>query len=832
VELSYVVARKMEQTLGLAAIMFRAAMNESLERSWDQVFDMVQRRCRDLEQAMACDVADFRGVGVPRAAPAWAREGGAVCIDLVMRYTGRGRAKEIIESFGLYFQSPRPEGRAVVNFSDASLLLDSDAVGVGRIRQIQKSPMNHCYFGLPVALSFKSPDWVDEKMRVFLATSFAGNEAGRVLDIAMEALCWYDELVPQVQLPFTGHGGNAKSAKTILRGNVFGEAAMVMSPEVFQVPEEFRKQGCHFAFAKVVTHQECNPGVPLVEDVWKKFVSGEALACRPLFGKTTEYFSWKKTGKYLEWNLAFPSIKGEYRDMASLRAFWRRLVVIRLHSTFSGDTSLVDPEKKVFLEDSTMTEFLAGPYARLSYITRFLFPFIRTHTPTACRDILKNPPAEIVAETKRVVAQMANGGVELPSEIASPGDAQRAQAAAKALMEKIHSSTAGRTVLKTYELGKLKCIPGVYQASGRSKSRLQNFDEAFEHYPYLFDRMDRDIIRLNVDLGKLAGLLAMYSPEELAGTFADWGSFGALKRAAADCHVTNEIVPEHQEEAADDRCSGSLLETINVVALAEHLEDLAGDDREMAAQVVDRFRNGIRTGDYATVEVQYYRKHGLGGRQYARGPSAQKLSRTARKYAFFSEAEGSQLGGAVFLDVDIANCFPCLLWNTLSMAKGSDAQDEFPVLCALAHHHRAWRSFLAAYLGCNEDEAKKVITTIFHLGRPRDDLPLLWALAVEQQKAIRCLLSLPENAHLNNKFTDRPHPLATRLHYALSAVEDRVMADVEQAFLEAGLAQPIVVRMFDGCITRVPTMRVATVHEALEKVSEQWSVAFKVDRFA
>jgi len=270
------------------------------------------------------------------------------------------------------------------------------------------------YFGLSMSLSLKPPDWALDRMRLFLATTFAGNAAGRQLDVAMEALCWYDEVVPQVQLLFTGRGGNAKSANTILRGNVFGETAMVMSPEVFQVPEEFRKQGCHFAFAQVVTHQECNPGVPLVEDVWKKFVSGESLACRPLFGKTTEYFDWKKTGKYLEWNLPFPSIKGNYRDIQSLRSFWRRLIVIRLLATFTSDPNQVDVDRNMFLEDSEMSQFLAGPLARLVYVSHVLMPFIRSHTPEQCKSILKNPPPDIVAETKRVVAQMANGGIELP----------------------------------------------------------------------------------------------------------------------------------------------------------------------------------------------------------------------------------------------------------------------------------------------------------------------------------------------------------------------------------------------------------------------------------
>ncbi len=98
------------------------------------------------------------------------------------------------------------------------------------------------------------------------------------MDACMEALCFVGKTLPQKMIMFIGNGGDGKSMRTLLRNNVFGGQHRVISPEAFQVAEEFRKQGCHFAFAACMTIQECNAGVALVEDVWKKCVSGEELA--------------------------------------------------------------------------------------------------------------------------------------------------------------------------------------------------------------------------------------------------------------------------------------------------------------------------------------------------------------------------------------------------------------------------------------------------------------------------------------------------------------------------------------------------------------------------
>ena len=75
-----------------------------------------------------------------------------------------------------------------------------------------------------------------------MCTCFAGSDAARKIDLAMEALSWYGDHIP-IMILMTGHGGNSKSAKTLLRENVFGNLHATVDPKCFQTLDEFRIQG-------------------------------------------------------------------------------------------------------------------------------------------------------------------------------------------------------------------------------------------------------------------------------------------------------------------------------------------------------------------------------------------------------------------------------------------------------------------------------------------------------------------------------------------------------------------------------------------------------------
>ena len=135
-----------------------------------------------------------------------------------------------------------------------------------------------------------------------------------------------------------------------------------------------RSERQDFAAAKIITVQGCAPGEPLVEEVFKKWVGGERLMCRPLFGTTTECYRWNHAARFWEYNWGFPSIAGSPDDMQKLCAFQRRLRVVKLHASFTSNPKQVDIEKGVFREGTQLTEFLESPHALKAYIDLYLLP--------------------------------------------------------------------------------------------------------------------------------------------------------------------------------------------------------------------------------------------------------------------------------------------------------------------------------------------------------------------------------------------------------------------------------------------------------------------------
>eukprot|EP00972_Heterocapsa_arctica_P113243 16436110-Heterocapsa_arctica.AAC.1 len=67
-----------------------------------------------------------------------------------VQYVGKGKGKELVDSFGAWFQKPRPASGAVFNFHDASIEVGpSDDGGGAVLRQVTKSPQNNCYLNFP-----------------------------------------------------------------------------------------------------------------------------------------------------------------------------------------------------------------------------------------------------------------------------------------------------------------------------------------------------------------------------------------------------------------------------------------------------------------------------------------------------------------------------------------------------------------------------------------------------------------------------------------------------------------------------------------------------------
>ncbi|CAK0814461.1 unnamed protein product [Prorocentrum cordatum] len=388
------------------------------------------------------------------------------------RFTSKASAKDLVDSFGSWLKTPRPTttGRSPVTFDDAAVVFDARP-GVPqneRVQQIPKGMDNNCYFGIPGDLGCVIPDHIVDRLRLIMCTSYAGADAGREADLAMECLAFMGVAMPPVLIWYTGTGGNSKSARTILRNNVFGDHATTISSEAFQVKEEFRKQGGQVAFAKVLTVQECAPGVSLIEHILKCWISGERIARRALFGRVTEYFRWDKCAKFWETNMACPSLAGDPERLDLLRAWLRRIICVELTATFSADRAKVSVDDRVFPEDADLSEFLSSPEVRFAYITMYIIPLIKSKTVDELRQILMMPNEELRAATRRLAAQMANGGLDAPPGLMSERAENLAIEAAKKVVISAHEDAWQRRFVKKYEVNKyMKNVPGeeLYEAT-------------------------------------------------------------------------------------------------------------------------------------------------------------------------------------------------------------------------------------------------------------------------------------------------------------------------------------------------------------------------------
>ena len=224
------------------------------------------------------------------------------------------------------------------------------------------------------------------------------------------------------------------------------------------------------------------------------------------------------------------------------------------------------------------------------------------------------------------------------------------------------------------------------------------------------------------------------------------------------------------------------------------------------------------------VQSTKVRKHGLNGRWYARGPSIQSyLTKATRSVGLANDIGDSAGGDMVFVDIDINNCFLTLFVKVLE-DNGAD-MEEFGIMACFCIHYKAWREFLSEFLGISLKASKKLLIRLVHLGRPAQDIPFLWELSAQIQKAVDFLLALGKFEHLANRFADRPNPRATRLHYALADVEESVMNDVVQS--AQGIPNcHINAFMCDGAILRIAEDSKPQLQTELETIGARHGVSF------
>ena len=836
-QLNEVYIRSMEQAIGCAAFLFYKLMHANIDRDWDAVFEYMSEVHTEANTANTPTPSTFckgRKDRPPRAL--WALYAGRILKYVALRYTGKEKAKELVDTYGAWLKTPQPTPNGTINFEEATLQIDDEAVGKNRLKQIPKSANNYCYCDIPVAIAIKAADEDVTRLRGYLTTTFAGNDAGRFLDAAMEALCYFGIPLPQKMIMLIGNGGDGKSARTILRSNVMGDMHAVISPEVFQKSDEMRIQGCHFAYARALTCQECQAGLALIEDVWKKVVSGEWLSVRPLYGRQTENVKFDCAGKWWECNRTLPSIKGDWRDMKKLKSFSRRLIVVEVESSFTAGTP--DPSKRVFKEDATLTTFLQSASCRLAYYQHFLLPFIQRYTAEECRQALSSPPQQILDATRKAVALMANGGIEAPGDSADGLGAGEAESAEK-ILRAAHAATSGRNVPE-HIIAKLKCVPGAWGATKKKADmKTDIFKRAAKEWPFLFLRMPcgGSYMRADFDLAKLDEVMSTYDKRCFDGYIADWGSVFTNKKAVKESQPPEELDIDcdffHSSDVESED-AGSLLEVVNIVELENYLAEGTDKKLDVLRRTIEAFKQQVqRKGDFIEMAVRYVRKCGIPGRRHADGPSMQKNSRVARSKAFTSSIGGSHNADKVYFDIDIKNCYPTIFLNLLLDIVGDEGLADFSLVVAFVKNYKEWRSMLTKYFECTEKDAKQLLIKLMFLGTPSNDLPLLWGLAFEFREASKVILADARFAYLDGKFGERRNPMASRLHYAIAKVEDAIVSDAENQLRDRSTEGDIeiVTYMFDGGVVRASCDSEAVMKEVLDDVGKRWAVEFTITPF-
>ena len=177
------------------------------------------------------------------------------------------------------------------------------------------------------------------------------------------------------------------------------------------------------------------------------------------------------------------------------------------------------------------------------------------------------------------------------------------------------------------------------------------------------------------------------------------------------------------------------------------------------------------------------------------------------------EARAVAFAGRAF-DLDFRNAHPSLL---LKYMKSRGEQDKFPVLTVYVEHTDIVREFVAQFYKETLTFAKERLIKLIFGSPPRDDNPLLWALFAEYKSAADLVLADPAFGYLSGLFTDRPYPPATRLSYAIGAMEDAHLCKLADHLTDAFPDGRIIAYMFDGLAFHIDEQRRADLVASLDE---------------
>lgn len=147
-------------------------------------------------------------------------------------------------------------------------------------------------------------------------------------------------------------------------------------------------------------------------------------------------------------------------------------------------------------------------------------------------------------------------------------------------------------------------------------------------------------------------------------------------------------------------------------------------------------------------------------------------------------------------------------------------EGRFPLVTRFTKYTKIFRELLIELYEVDKDLAKVMINCLLFAAAPRDENPLLWALALEFARCTDLLLGQPCNDNLNTMFSSRRNPRASRLSYLLGSMEDAGVEEVCDHLRAAVPGLLTTTLMFDGVIVYPPEGSQAAVATALADFSD------------
>ena len=715
-----------EKAFSFARYLCQYLAESGIERDWDAVFTAFEF-FEGWEDYKVVEDFDFKDKH-------WAKTASQVFVQIPWRVASSSQ-KIGLHCFLAWFQEDYPELSPFLNTNDACLKVQY-ARGAGPlVQQVPKSPDNNCYVHLNIELKWEPPedkvDWLNEIMD----QSFAGNCEARLMNDCHELTgilgCNYTRFV----LFLTGFGSNSKSLLAALRANIAGDSHKFVSPTVFETPEEFRKQGGQFAHARLLTIDECSGGTLLLEAVFKPFASGEHLACRPNYGKQTEYLSWR--GAAIAWNCnrELPRIRVTAITKEYLMAWTERITVLQTTSSFVSDPDNVDPLNHIYLANPKAKEFVSSGLAKYIRLNKQLMPMTELYSLEEMVEKLNNPSQRIRQGSYEFVEKMARGGL---TEATSDGQEERdALRKAKDMLSTVFKSDLVKKqkhhFVKKYVLRTHPSIPGLQKERGSEKkpSKIDNFNEAVGLYPYLFKEVrERDgYTKANINLELWETLIAKYDAgvigalEDFPPVFECRDFHGSVEEADEVPEATEVTQSITINKDIDVSCD-VLVEVVNLYALKEYATKAVDRRQDCLLLYIQRIESEGYSDEtfpgMMCLQVEYVQKFGI-ARKYAIGWSLQHMTKEARAAACGTSEKCWALDAD--FEFSVANM-------ALRLAKKHGVEDKVAVLARCVANAKAWKEFEKEYDGLEDEAAAKFeLLRVFFFAKVKTDNPLLYLIS-------------------------------------------------------------------------------------------------------